>query len=146
MRTGSRRQSRALHGGSPETWPDCGTHSVHYILHLFHVRVAVWLNSAHNYWKRKHPSDLPQGGLELPCTYTFTGPQDMIKKVKQALIDEGKSVDDAVEEQSVQKRVRWSFRIPVSQILLHNSRQAIWMLPPVSKLDPGSDGREASHQ
>ena len=23
--------------------------------------------------KRKHSCDLPQGGLELPCTYTFSG-------------------------------------------------------------------------
>ena len=37
-------------------------------------------------------SDLPQGGLKLP------GPEDTMKKVKQRLIKEGKSVDDADQE------------------------------------------------
>ena len=32
---------------------------------------------------------LPQGGLELPCTYTFNGPEDTVKKMKQRLIEEG---------------------------------------------------------
>ena len=38
---------------------------------------------------RKRSTNLPQGGLELPCTYTFNGPEDTVKKVKQRLIEEG---------------------------------------------------------
>ena len=34
--------------------------------------------------KRKHSSDLSQGALELPCTYTFSGPEDTIKRKNSA--------------------------------------------------------------
>ena len=32
---------------------------------------------------RRHFSDLPQGGLEVPCTLTFNGTKDNIEKVKR---------------------------------------------------------------
>jgi hypothetical protein len=31
---------------------------------------------------RKYSTDLPQGGLEVPCTLTFTGMTDNVEKVK----------------------------------------------------------------
>ena len=38
---------------------------------------------------RKCSTNLPQGGLELPCNYTFNDPaEDTAKKVKQRLIEE----------------------------------------------------------
>ena len=51
---------------------------------------------------RQHSSDLPQGGLELPCTYTFSGPEHTMKKVKHRLIEDE----------------RWAFRIAVRTMLI----------------------------
>lgn len=40
--------------------------------------------------KRRHSQDLPQGGLDIPCTLTFVGNQkniDMVEKlVKKSLV------------------------------------------------------------
>ena len=33
----------------------------------------------------RYSSDLPQGGLELPCTYRFSGSRELIKKMKLPL-------------------------------------------------------------
>ena len=33
--------------------------------------------------RRKYSSDLPQGGLEIPCKLSFTGPAKYVDKVKQ---------------------------------------------------------------
>ena len=37
--------------------------------------------------KRQHSSDLPQGGLEIPCIYVFSGPNDSVEKAKQRLAE-----------------------------------------------------------
>lgn len=34
---------------------------------------------------RRYSSDLPQGGLEIPCVLTFSGEQTRIDKVKKAI-------------------------------------------------------------
>ena len=44
---------------------------------------------------RRYSQDLPQGGLELPCTYRFTGEEALTKKAHQLLRDEH---DDGVSE------------------------------------------------
>ena len=44
---------------------------------------------------RQYSQDLPQGGLELPCTYRFTGKEALTKKAHQLLRDEH---DDGVSE------------------------------------------------
>ena len=36
---------------------------------------------------RQHSKDLPQGGLEVPCIYVFTGPSDIVDKTKQRLAE-----------------------------------------------------------
>ena len=36
---------------------------------------------------RQHSKDLPQGGLEVPCIYVFTGPSDIVDKTKQYLAE-----------------------------------------------------------
>ena len=43
---------------------------------------------------RKYSDDLLQGGLKLPCTYQFTGPDDVTKKVHQLLLDDQDGVSD----------------------------------------------------
>ena len=42
---------------------------------------------------RKYSDDLPQGGLELPCTYRFIGPENVTKKARQ-LFDEQHGVSE----------------------------------------------------
>ena len=42
---------------------------------------------------RKHSNNLPQGGLELPCTYQFNGPTDVAKKA-HLLSEEQEGVSD----------------------------------------------------
>ena len=34
---------------------------------------------------RQHSKDLPQGGLEVPCIYVFTGPSDIVDNTQQLL-------------------------------------------------------------
>ena len=36
---------------------------------------------------RQHSKDLPQGGLEVPCIYVFTGPSDIMDKTQQRLAE-----------------------------------------------------------
>ena len=36
---------------------------------------------------RQHSKDLPQGGLEVPCIYVFTGPSDIVDKTQQRLAE-----------------------------------------------------------
>ena len=36
---------------------------------------------------RRYSDDLPQGGLELPCVYKFTGPSNLAEKVQKILKD-----------------------------------------------------------
>ena len=43
---------------------------------------------------RKHSDDLPQGGLELPCTYRFIGPDNITKKAHQLLLNEQDGVSE----------------------------------------------------
>jgi len=43
---------------------------------------------------RRHSDDLPQGGLELPCTYQFIGPENIVKKARQLLLDEQDGVSE----------------------------------------------------
>ena len=43
---------------------------------------------------RKHSNDLPQGRLELPCTYQFNGPADVAEKAHQLLSVEQDGVSD----------------------------------------------------
>ena len=37
---------------------------------------------------KKYSDDLLQGRLELPCTYQFTGPDNVTKKAHQLLLDD----------------------------------------------------------
>ena len=43
---------------------------------------------------RKYLDDLLQGELELPCTYRFTGPDNLTKKPHQLLLDDQDGVSD----------------------------------------------------
>ena len=43
---------------------------------------------------RKHSDDLPQGGLELPCTYRFIGSDNVTKKAHQLLLNEQDGVSE----------------------------------------------------
>ena len=43
---------------------------------------------------RHYSQDLPQGSLELPCTYRFTGKVALTKKAHQLLLDEHNSVSE----------------------------------------------------
>ena len=43
---------------------------------------------------RKYSDDLLHGGLELPCTYRFTGPDNVTKKAHQLLLDDQDGVSD----------------------------------------------------
>ena len=36
---------------------------------------------------RQYSSDLPQGGLEIPCIYTFSGQEDLISRSVRRLND-----------------------------------------------------------
>ena len=42
----------------------------------------------------QYSQDLPQGGLELPCTYRFTGEETLAKKARQLLLDEHDGVSE----------------------------------------------------
>jgi len=44
----------------------------------------------------KFSSDLLQGGLELPCKYTFTGLEDIIRTSRQHFIEEKMTVSEIV--------------------------------------------------
>ena len=39
---------------------------------------------------RRRSSDLPQGGLEVPCLLTFTGPEELLQKVRKRLEEIGR--------------------------------------------------------
>ena len=41
---------------------------------------------------RKFSSDLPQGGLEFPCEYTFTGSEDIVHTTRQHFMEEKMAV------------------------------------------------------
>ena len=44
---------------------------------------------------RRHLDDLPQVGLELPCTYQqFIGPENIAKKARQLLLHEQDGVSE----------------------------------------------------
>ena len=43
---------------------------------------------------RQYSQDLPQGGLELPCTYRFTGEVALTKKAHQLLLDEQNRISE----------------------------------------------------
>ena len=43
---------------------------------------------------RRYSSDLPQGGLELPCSYRFSGSRKLIEKIKFRLIELDVAVTD----------------------------------------------------
>ena len=45
---------------------------------------------------RRFSSDLPQGGLELPCEYTFTGSEDIVRTTRQCLMEENTAVNEVV--------------------------------------------------
>ena len=72
--------------------------------------------------KRNHSGDLLQGGLELPCTYTFSGPEDTIKKIKQHLIEEGKSVNE------VQGTGVYGLKVILDCLLSHPEQRDVCLL------------------
>ena len=45
---------------------------------------------------RRFSSHLPQGSLELPCEYTFTGSEDIIRTSRQCFIEEKMTVSEIV--------------------------------------------------
>ena len=47
---------------------------------------------------RRYSSDLPQGGLELPCCLTFTGSSTMIKKIESLLLQASASQSNNPEQ------------------------------------------------
>ena len=51
---------------------------------------------------RRYSVDLPQGGLELPCTYTFSGEDKLISKVKKLLMP---SVDKLTSPQKKKPKI-----------------------------------------
>ena len=57
---------------------------------------------------RRFSSDLPQGGLELPCEYTFTGSEDIIRTSRQCFIEEKMTVSEIVAVQFEDKSLSTS--------------------------------------
>ena len=51
---------------------------------IFPFLKAQWFYTMSSY---RTKSDLPQGGLEIPCVYAFTGVSAQINKVKKLLTD-----------------------------------------------------------
>ena len=49
---------------------------------------------------RRYSRDLPQGGLELPCIYRFSGPNDLTQKAQKVLEGEGNAVSKFTNLQS----------------------------------------------
>ena len=45
---------------------------------------------------RRFPSDLPQGGLELPCEYTFSGSEDIVRTTRKRIMEENTAVNEVV--------------------------------------------------
>ena len=54
-------------------------HVISCICTLFSRRGGIIKNTVTG--PRKHSDDLPQGGLELPCTYQFIGPENIAKRL-----------------------------------------------------------------
>ena len=68
--------------------------------------------------QKRYSSDLPQGGLEIPCVYTFTGVSAQVNKVKKLLTDnatipEAKNTtdtygdDEIVKKRKIEHRDEW---------------------------------------
>ena len=56
--------------------------------------------------QKRYSSDLPQGGLEVPCVYTFTGVSAQINKMKKlptdhATIPEAKNTADSYGDDEI---------------------------------------------
>ena len=45
---------------------------------------------------RRFSSDLPQGGLELPCEYTFSGSEDIVRTTRKRIMEENTAVNEVV--------------------------------------------------
>ena len=54
---------------------------------------------------RRYSSDLPQGGLELPCSYKFSGSIELVEKIKHRLNELEVSVTDCVTRKSTKEKI-----------------------------------------
>lgn len=55
---------------------------------------------------RRYSSDLPQGGLELPCQYNFSGNEVLMKKLKKLITPQTHAKSESVTKPPPEKRIK----------------------------------------
>ena len=71
--------------------------------------------------ERRYSSDLPQGGLELPCIYTFVGDKYLAEKAKNRLKEEGATFNGDMEQYHIESNDFTStVTVPMHVLLLQS--------------------------